>query len=139
MIVLGACLVAHHVLALIVPSPWWVPDLTLVGLILAVTSTPRQWPLLSGLAGFLTMLWAIRNPQPVALAYGGLGGVVAWITRRLDASDVRVQCFIVGSAGLLLSLGALWFEDLWSLPLVGAMGIRIVMTTGMVPVVRKFL
>ena len=37
---LAACWLTHALLAQAIPSPWWVPDVTLVGLVLSVTRSP---------------------------------------------------------------------------------------------------
>ena len=139
MLILVGCLAAHGFLADLVPSPWWVPDVTLVGLILAIERLPRQWLLFSATAGISMMVWAVRFPQPVFLGYLGFGGVVRLLARQVDANDLRVQCFTAGLASMALSLGALWLDGLWSLPLFGLMSVRVLLTTMTVPFVRRLV
>ena len=69
---LAACLIAQALLTSAFSSSWWVPDLTLVGLVLAVARTPSRWFLLSVVAGVFTMAWAIRFPKQVFLFYVAL-------------------------------------------------------------------
>ena len=133
---LAGCLIAHAVLARAVPSPWWVPDLTLVGLLLAVAKAPSRWLLLSVVAGLFTMVWAVRFPKQVFLSYVALGWVVQMLGRQWDATDPRVQVGMVGLASALLTLGGLWLDELWSFPLLGLSMVRVAMTLLAVPCVR---
>ena len=139
MLILVGCLVAHGFLADIIPSPWWVPDVTLVGLVLAIERLPRCWLLFSATAGISMMAWAVRFPQPVFLGYLGFGGVVRLLARQVDANDLRIQCLMAGLASVVLSLGALWLDGLWSLPLLGLMSGRALLTAMTVPLVRRLL
>ena len=129
-------LAAHALIARAVPSPWWVPDLTLVGLILAVARAPSRWLLLSAVAGLFTMAWAVRFPKQMFLSYVALGWVVQMLGRAWDATDLRVQLGMVGLASALLSLGGLWLDELWSFPLLGLSMVRVAMTVLAVPCVR---
>ena len=136
---LAACLIAHALLTSAFSPSWWVPDLTLVGLVLAVARTPSRWFLLSVVAGVFTMAWAIRFPKQVFLFYVVLGWVVHVLGRQWDATDLRVQVSMVGLAGALLSLGALWLDELSSLSLLGLSMARVAMTVLAVPCVRHLL
>ena len=137
--VLATCLIVHVLLAGIIPSSWWVPDVTLVGLILAIARAPRQWLVCPGLAGVLMMAWAVRYPQLILIGYLGLGGAVRLLARQWDTNDLRVQYVTVSSASLLMSLGTLWLDDLWSLPLLGLVGARMLVTTMTLPLIRRLL
>ena len=139
MLILVGCLVAHGLLADIVPSPWWVPDVTLVGLVLAIGRLPRHWLLFSATAGISMMAWAVRFPQPVFVGYLGFGGVVRLLARQVDANDLRVQCFTAGLASAALSLGALWLDGLWSFSLLGLASGRVLLTAMAVPLARRLL
>ena len=136
---LAVCLIAHALLTSTFSSSWWVPDLTLVGLVLAVARTPSRWFLLSVVAGVFTMAWAIRFPNQVFLFYVALGWVVQLLGRQWDATDLRVQVGMVGLAGALLSLGALWLDELSSLPLLGLSMAHVATTVLAVPCVRHLL
>ena len=137
MLILACCLAAHVFSAGVIASPWWVPNFTLVGLIVTVTRRPGQWMWLSGAAGLLTIVWAARFPQQILVGYLGLGCLVQWLARQWDVGDWRVQCALVGIAALLMSLGALWLEDLWSLCLLGLAAAQVMMTVIAVPFVRR--
>jgi hypothetical protein len=130
------CSVAHLALAMVIPSPWWVPDLTLVGLVLAVTRRPSRWWLLSGAAGLLTMVWAVRSTGPIFAGYLLIGWAVRLAGRQWDATDLRIESGLVASASLVLTMGAFWLDDLWSPILLVFMGLRTALTCSMVPLVH---
>ena len=136
---LVACLIAHAVLARAVSAPWWVPDLTLVGLVLAVARTPSRWVLLSVVAGLFMMGWAVRFPVQVFLSSVVIGWVVQAIGHQWDATDLRVQVGLVGLASGLLTMVGFWLEQLWSLPLLGLSIGRIALTVLLVPCVRHLV
>ena len=112
-------LIAHMVVAQLVPAPWWVPDLTLVGMIYAVAHSPRRWFLYSSIAGLSTMVWAARDPAPLFITSLVMGWMVQALTTRWDASDARVQLTMVGMASLSTTLGAIWLEACWSWSMLG--------------------
>ena len=132
---LGA-MAAHAWLARAVSSPWVVPDLTLVGLVLSVAKTPVRWFACSVIAGLFMMGWAVRFPAQVFLSYVTLGWLVRALGRQWDATDPRVQTVMIGAASLLLTGGALWLEDLWSLSLFGWAMVRVALTVLAVPCAR---
>ena len=133
---LASCMIAHAALAMMSPSPWWVPDLTLVGLVLSVARFPSRWLALSGTAGLLTMAWAVRSFSPMFAGYLLIG----WATRlagcRWDVTDLRIESWLAGGGSLLLTLGAFWLDDQWSLVLLFLMVIRTALTCGAVALVH---
>ena len=135
-LLLGA-LAAQAILVSAIPSPWWVPDLTLVGLVLAVARMPSRWLLFSVVAGVFTMAWAVRFPNQLFLFYVALGWGVRVLGRQWDATDLRVQVGMVGLAGALLSLGALWLDARSSLSLLELSMAHVAMTVLAVPCLRR--
>ena len=133
---LAMSLVAHVVVAGVVPSPWWTPNLTLVGLVLAIIQTPTRWLTFSGLAGLWMVVWAIRFPVPLLMSYLLLGWVAQLLARHWDTTDLRVQCMMVGVGALLTTLEVLWLDDLWSLPLLGWASVQVIVTVLAVPCAR---
>lgn len=133
---LACCMLAHLALAMVIPSPWWVPDLTLVGLVLAVTRRPTRWWLLSTAAGLLTMVWAARSAGQTIAGYLLIGWAVRLAGRQWDATDLRIEAGLVASASLMLTMGAFWLDDLWSPILLVFMGLRTALTCAMVPLVH---
>ena len=138
MIVLLGCLMAHVALSMMITSPWWVPDLTLVGLLLAIFALPSEWVLYASVASLATMVWAVRFPVPIAMSYLVIGMVTQLLTRQWDTTDVRVQCVVVSAASTLMTAGLLWLETLVSLRLVGLVFVRVMMTGLSVLIVRRF-
>ena len=136
MSILAWCLVAHVVLARLIASPWWVPDLTLVGLVLAVTRRPARWWLLSAVAGLLTMGWAVRSAGSIFAGYLLIGGAVRLAGHQWDATDLRIEAGLVGAASLMATLGTFWLGDVWSPLLLVFMGLHTALTCATVPLVH---
>lgn len=118
------------------PSPWWVPDLTLVGLVLSVVRSPARWLALSGWAGLITMAWAVRFPGPILAGYLFIGWASQMLARQWHATDLRIECLLVAIGSLSLTLGTLWLDDLWSPVLLLLTGIRAALTCAAVPLVH---
>lgn len=133
------CLAAHVIAAGVLASPWMVPDLTLIGLVLVVMRAPHRWLLPSVAAGLSTVAWAIRSSSPIFVGYVLIG----WLTRRIvtqwDVADLRVQWLLVGIAGAALTFGLIWLDDLWSWPIVGLGLMRTACTMLSVPLVRALM
>jgi hypothetical protein len=130
MMILLGFLLAHAVLAQAPVSPWWVPDLTLVGMVLAIGRHPERWAVWAVMAAGWAMVWAIRMPWLVGLSYLGSGWGVRGLCRAWETSDVRMQSLATGAASLVLTAVLLWTDRLWSLPVaglaVGRMGMTVV-------------
>lgn len=113
------CLMLHALLAAMAPSPWWVPNLTLVGLVMAIRREPRRWPIASAVAGFFTVAWAVRFPLQLLAGFLGLGALVRWLSTQWDLDDPRVQDAVVACGSGVTSAGLLWLDGLWSPMLAG--------------------
>ena len=138
--ILMVTLLTHVVIVGMWPAPWWVPDLTTIGLVLAVSKTPSRWLAYAGCTGVLLTVWAIRHPAAVEVSCLLIGWGTQLTAQRWDAGDLRVQCLLIGMASALMTLWALWLEDLLgSLPLVGLVGLRVTLTCLAVPLVRSLL
>ena len=136
-LVLVGCAVAHLALAMISPSPWWVPDLTLVGLILSVGRAPARWLAFSVLAGLITAVWAVRFPGQLVAGYLLIGWVSQLLSRHWNAADLRIECLHAAAGSLFLMVGMLWLEDLWLLRLLLLTVLRAAVTCGAVPLVHR--
>jgi hypothetical protein len=136
---LAACMAAHLLVAELVPSPWWVPNLTLVGLVLAIERIPCNWLLLSGASGLFTMAWAVRFPIQVFVSYLACGWAVYLFVRHWDTDDLRVQCLAVAVASAAMAVEMLWLDDLWSFPMVGLVGLHATVTALSVPMMQRLL
>ena len=139
MLFLAGCWLAHAMFAGLIPSPWWVPDLTLAGLVLAVGRAPSRWLILSGAAGLFTIVWAVRFPLQILIAYLVVGGVMRTLTRAWDAADSRVQSLTAGVASLAMTFGALWLDGLWSMAHLGLAGVHAAVTALAVLVMQRAL
>ncbi len=135
---LMSCLIAHQVLAGLVSSPWWVPDLTLAGLILTVARQPARWVLGASLAGVFISAWAIRFSGPIFLSYVFLGWGVQMLAKHWDVTDRRVQNLVGALASLLMTVGLVWLDGVWSLPIVGLAIVQVAMTTLSLVILRRF-
>ena len=135
--ILSGCVLTHALLAGLIPSPWWVPDLTLGGLVLAVSRMPRQWLGLAVVAGLFTVIWAVRFPQPVFISYLALGWTVQALAGYWDATDRWIQWVIATCASVVMTLGFIWVEDLWSLRLLGLAGAHVAITSLAVALVQR--
>jgi len=139
MTALGACLFLHWLLARFMPSPWWVPNLTLAGLILAVVRRPGQWLLLALAAGFFASIWTVRASGGVIFEYLLLGWCVHLIARRWDVSDPRMQCWLVGVAAFGFTLATIWIEAIRALPVFWPALGHAALTCAMIPMVRRLM
>ena len=136
-LVLLGCAATQLALALASPSPWWVPDLTLVGLVLAVGRSPERWVAYSASAGLLMVAWAVRFPVQVFVGYFLIGWLSHVLSRHWDATDLRIECLLVAAGSLSLMVGMLWLEDLWSLRVLCLTAVRTAVTCGAVPVIHR--
>lgn len=129
MIALVGCLVFQAVLASVLPSPWWVPDLASIGLVLAIAAVPHRWLAYAGVAAAAMLAWTIRwAPPSLALVF-----LAAWsvrtAARRWDAADPRVQVALIIGVSSVLTLAALWSESLMRVAtLWGWAGLRLILT-----------
>ena len=129
----------HLVIATGIGLSWWVPDLTLVGLILAITTTPRQWLIVSAFAGFAMTVWATRYLVATFTVYIVVGWLLCQFERRWDASSINVQCVLALIASLIVTLNWLWLDGLWNLYIIAHALVRAVLTALCLPLVRWWL
>ena len=129
-IVLGGSLAAHLVAVQLIPSPWLVPNLTLVGVVAGVAAAPQHWLGLGGAAGLLSMLWAPSQGWSVAAGYIAVGAFARLATRHWDASDPRVGAIIMAIGSGAVTAG--WVTLLPARPwaLLGLAALHIALTTG---------
>ena len=132
------CGLAHLVAARLAASPWWVPDLTLVGLVLAVWRAPERWILYAVTAGLLMLVWAVRFPAQVFFAYVGCGSLARLAVGQLASPDGRFQVLVTTLLATALMGALLWLETLWSVSLIG-LALGRVALTGLSVVVVKHL
>ncbi len=127
---------AHWILCLLVGSPWWVPDLTLLTVVFVIAASPSRWWLAAGAAGLATVCWAVRFPVVVLLWYGALGVGLKFLSDRWDLADLRVQLLVVGVAETLWIILQVWLQGAGVVPLLGVMVVHVGLTLLMVPAMR---
>jgi hypothetical protein len=127
-VIFVACLLAHDALALLLP-PWWVPDLTLVGLVTAAAWTRPRWAGYALAAAWFASLWAVRSAELIFLGYFAVGWAAQRLAGLLDTRDPRVYALLVMGAGVLLAGLSLWAQPEVSLTLC-ALGLLRVGLTG---------
>ena len=135
--ILLGCAMVHLAAAQVVPSAWWVPDVTLVGLVLAVARTPSQWLACSLAGGLLMCAWAIRFSGPVLVGYLLLGWALQRMNKQWDATDLRVQGIATALGSLWLTLGAMWLDELWSLALGALAVVHVTLTVLTAMLIRR--
>ena len=135
--VLLGCLMLHALCAAVAPSPWWVPNLTLVGLVMAIQRAPHRWPTASVIAGLFTVLWAVRFPVPLLAGSLGLGALVRWLNTQWDLDDPRVQDVVMTCGSGIISAGLLWLDGLWSPTIAGWVVVHVAVTVLLARFVRR--
>ncbi len=121
--IVGCGAVSHLLVGRWVNSPWLMPDLTLVGMMLAMGRFPEQAWRIAGLSGWFAMIGSVRQPGLVGFAYAGAGGLARWIATRWDVSRPAVQLLAVGLTEGFILIVTLCVESTRS-PLVQA-GLRL--------------
>jgi hypothetical protein len=132
------CLVGHIVAADLLP-PWWVPNLTVIGLVLVVSSSPRRWLLPAALAGLWMAVWDVRHPVLPVASYLVVGWLLQWLARSWNLADRRLQGFMVAAVALLVICGSVWAERLASVAVVGLMAVHVAMTYAAFLLVRQLV
>ena len=137
MIALGMCLLAHWLLARFVPWPWWVPNLTLAGLMLAIVKRPGQWLPLALVAGFFASLWTVRASGGILVSYLAAGALMQAMARRWDLEHGRVQWWLAGAGTFVFSLAVIWLEAIPVLPVLGLVIGHAAVTCAALPLARR--
>lgn len=132
----AACAVGHVALDGLIASPWCVPDLTLVGMILVVMRAPSAWWAASLAAGFLTAAWAIRGAPSIFALYLAAGWSLAAMARQWDLEDPRIEGLFVAVVCAVLTLAFVTLDGAWSWSMVGYLLLRALATVTAWMVVR---
>jgi hypothetical protein len=134
-----ACVGLHAALGQIAPSPWWVPNLPLVGLILLIVRVPSRWLPISGLMAVGELMWMTRFAQPLVACYVALGGGVSLIVRQWDVEDPLVFGVVVALASTSFAVLCLWLEGAWSWRVAGLAGMHVLLTVMSAPLVAALV
>ena len=138
-VLLGLCCMAHAGAMFAVAEPWWAPNLTMVGLVLAVARAPERWFACSVGAALTTMVWAIRFPVAVAGLYLAAGWLVRWTAAQWDVSDARVQGTLVAAASGVMAFSSLWLHGLSSFSVAASALAHVLLTYAAFCAVRWLL
>ena len=118
----------HFVLGRWVDSPWALPDLTLLGICLALSQSPDSVMDLVLLSGLLPMLIAGRRGWDAGLAYAGAAALWHGIGSRWDLTNRRLSLGSVALVELGLSIWWLCRANTWSANMWGAIPLRVAST-----------
>ena len=133
MVVVVSALIAQVLIGEVLISPWWAPNLVLVGLVIAVGSSPQRWFRYACVTGLFTIAWSVRASWAILLVWCLFGWCVSRVSQRWDLTDRRVQCVVCGVGSLFLTFITLWFDDLFTFPLLGLAVVHAAMTSLSVP------
>ena len=122
-------IVGHAILATLIPSAGWVPDLALVGMVLAISLAPARWFVFSIILGGWVILWVVRHRTAFLLGYWLLGWALQFVAKVYDPTHHRIQQLEVAVATFLISIGMLWCDHGWSISSLGGVGIHMVATS----------
>lgn len=135
-VIVGVSACLHLALGRWIPSPWFMPDLTVTGMVLAILLLPDRPISPAIISGALMMLCSVAHPLAVGVMYPIVGGLVKYAAGQWDLSQPqRQRAVVVAAQALLLFLttplhSRLTGELLW-LSLV-----HLFLTALCVPVVR---
>jgi len=134
-------------------SPWWAPDLVLVGLVLAVaypagfaareaeasgSAHEARWRGVVGgaLAGSAMAWLSVRDAAAIGAAYFGVGWLIGWIASVWDLADRRVCRIAVALGEVVIVTVSVALAGRLSAGLLLGAGLRVAMTTLALPVLR---
>ena len=103
-------LVLHSVAGRWTVSPWLLPDLSLIGLAMAVEQAPSYRRQLLLLAVIGVMLLAGPAAVRAGAAYGAFGGALIWFAGQWDAPPRLLKAAVMAAAELLL-IAVWWIGD----------------------------
>ena len=130
------CLALHALTAMVMPSAWWVPNITLVAMSVAITARPRAWFPMGLAAGWFMTAWAVRHTTTLLIGYLILAGAIAWLAQRWELTEPRTQRRVVAAGAGAMTCWLLWLDHLWSLPVLGWSILHVAATTLIVPLLQ---
>lgn len=135
-VIAGTC--AHLLLGRWILSPWLMPDLTFLGMALAVLLIPGRPFSAVLVGGVLVTLMSVERPLLMGLGYAGAGWLVLRSAVIWDVTTPALQRFIIGGGeSLILVLGFIGVPMTPGL-LLGAV-VRLGVTIACLPLVRSIV
>lgn len=118
-------------------SPWWVPNLTLVGALLGICLQPARWWMYGLAAGWALTFWSTRHPQWLVGCFLVIGALVALGSRQWNLSDGRVQMGAMACAMAFFAAVILWIDHIAFWPIAFNVLIWWSVSVLAVPLVRE--
>ena len=138
MMVLWGSLAAQWLLSQVLPSPWWVPDVALAGVVVSVAASPKRWVVVGVAAGVAMLPWLTRALVPLGAGYLVCAAAVRELSTTWDASDARLQLGVTAAASLLMTVGAMGLARASMWPVAGPALLHTALTALCVIGLRRF-
>jgi len=135
-IIVGVSVGLHLALGRWVPSPWFMPDLTVTGMVLAILLLPERPVSPAILSGALTMLFSVPHSLAAGVMYPLVGGLVKYAAHQWDLSQPRRQRAVVVAAQALLLFLTVPLRTRWTGELFWLSLVHLSLTALCVPVIR---
>jgi len=139
MLIVGLGVFVQLILGRWLPSPWLVPDLTLVGVLLVMARMPQHSLGPALMAGLLVMAVTVQQSLVVGLAYVGAGGLMRLLSSWWDLADPFLQPMALALAEAFLLV--IWF--LLGVPITLGLlllgGLRLLVTVASLLLVRLLI
>ncbi|MBI3319970.1 MAG: hypothetical protein HYZ89_05235 [Candidatus Omnitrophica bacterium] len=130
---------SHLAIGRWIASPWWVPDLTLLSIVVTMARYPGQAFLPALYGGLLMMLFTVHHAVAVGLSYVGAGVLTKLLATQGDLATPFLQQVIVGVAEIGLLAVALFLNRTASLELLELSGAKVLVTVACIPFMRRLV
>lgn len=129
-VLIGGCAAAQLSVAACLSIPWWLPNVTLIGLVIAMDESPRaRWRDVALLGGMVATAAAMPSQRWIGLAYPIAGWAAVGLGDRLElraSSRLQVAVALAEAVVLIVGNGPVG----WSL-------VRFLSTVAAAPAVRR--
>ena len=135
----GVSALLHLALGRWTPSPWFMPDLTVTSMVLAILLLPGRPFSPAAAGGLAVMLTAVHHPLLMGTAYAAAGGLIKLGADQWDLTPPALQhAAVLAAQALLLAVAFVLSVPLtWDICLLAAA--HLLITAMGVPLVRSFL
>ena len=107
-VIVGIGVLSHIAIGRWVPSPWLVPDLTMLSVAVLILRLPGHPLTPAWLAGVAAMTLAGPHPRWTGMACLAAGATVKWMAHQWEVTDPSRERLVIGIAqgGLLILLAS---------------------------------
>jgi len=107
-VVVGLGVLSHLAIGRWLPSPWLVPDLTMLSVAVLILRLPGHPLAPAWLAGVAAMALAVHHPLWAGMAYLAAGAAVKWMAHQWEVTVPSRERLVIGIAqgGLLILLAS---------------------------------